>query len=146
MNLVIVYVVCVVIDHFMMSTVVSEYCLPVLYVRQRQDKTRQDQTESSPSIFLLLGPKHITQLLPHAHFLSRMHSKLKIRRRLKNEHDRAPKTKPAHLLPRSQRLAVQNRRRGRIDCFRVRPRWRWTTADIRTQSLCYPLSENCDER
>jgi hypothetical protein len=61
-----------------------------------------------------------------------MHSKLKIRRRLENEHDRAPKTEPAHLLPRSQRLTIQNRRRGRIDCFIVRPRWRWTTADIRT--------------
>jgi hypothetical protein len=72
-----------------------------------------------------------------------MHSKLKIRRRLKNEHDRAPKTEPAHLLPRSQRLAVQNRRCGRIDRFIVRPRWRWTTADIRTQSLCvcHPLRE-----
>jgi hypothetical protein len=75
-----------------------------------------------------------------------MHSKLKIRRRFKNEHDRAPKTEPAHLLPRSQRLTVQNRRCGRIDCFRVRPRWRWTTADIRTQSLCYSLRENCGGR
>jgi hypothetical protein len=34
-----------------------------------------------------------------------MHAKLKCRWRLKHEHDRTPKTEPAHLLTRSQRLA-----------------------------------------
>ena len=125
-----------------MSTV-SNYCVPVGVRETRQDKTKtrtrpsqSTRVKSVPSIFLLLGPKHITQLLPHPHFLSRMHSKLKIRRRLKNEYDRTPKTEPAHLLPGSQRLTVQNWRCRRIHCLIVRPRWRRTTADICTQSLC----------
>lgn len=101
--------VCVVIDHFM-----NEYCsLMALCTTRAVRETRQDQSidrvKSSPSIFLLLRPKHITQLLSHAHFLSRMHSKLKILRRLKNEHNSASKTEPTHLLARSQRLTVQNR-------------------------------------
>jgi len=64
-----------------------------------------------------------------------MHAKLERRRRLKHEHDSAPKTEPAHLLTWSQRLALQNRRRGRVHRLGVRPRRGWATADVRAQSL-----------
>jgi hypothetical protein len=54
-----------------------------------------------PGRLLLLIFKYISQHLPHANFLPCVHCKLKSRRRLENEHDRAPEAEPAHLLPRS---------------------------------------------
>jgi hypothetical protein len=49
---------------------------------------------------LLLFLWQIAQLLPHAHLLSRVHTKLERGGRLKDEHDRAPETKSSHLLAR----------------------------------------------
>ena len=62
MNLVVVYV-CVVIDHFMVSTVtaVSQYCLPVLYVRQDESI---DRVKSCRQSLFSLGPSTSPNFCP----------------------------------------------------------------------------------
>lgn len=144
MNLIVVYV-CVVIDHFMVSTVtaVSQYCLPVLYVRQ--DKTSQS-TESSPVVNLssLWAQAHHPTFAPRApsvpHALQTQNPAAPQKRARSCSQDRTrPSLAPVSKADRSESAMRQNRLLHRTSPVAVDDR-----EHSYAEPVYYPSRGNCD--
>jgi hypothetical protein len=94
---------------------------------------------SQDNIYLLLLRLrwYVTQSLPNLDPLPRMNVKLERLWCFEYEHDRAPETKPAHLLAGHEGLASQQRGCICVYSFGVRPRrwWSASNADVRPEGL-----------